>query len=353
MKNHLALAFSLGLAACGSGGNGDVGSGVEQGNYKPTLGTLEGQVRLGANVNVPDAPIRVALLWTSNFTQSLGGFPEVVAQELGLSSTFPTNFRIDLTQPPPASTTITVGDYLDADTIKTLGVDPKLTYAQGHLIVYADTNNNGKLDLTESVTTPSPDTVIGSADDYAIYYVTAGKAGPATSSFGASNVGLFPIASGLSVVSGMTNTDPAPGDCDYLDDNGVVNLFACLNGPAGPTAVAAGASIPITLSNDPSLQNFACVTYPGSGDWSDVLANPALYCDSTSYVAGCSCQGTDCPLDLPPAGVKATCSDDNTSYVYKACKTDAQYCGAEVCHFGTGAIAPGATPPSGWPCPTK
>ncbi len=145
--------------------------------------------------------------------------------------------------------------------------------------------------------------------------------------------------------------DPQPGDCDFIDANGDLELLACSAGPTGnSTVLAAGTPIMIALAPSAQYEKYACDTYLGDGEWPDFQAGTASGCTSTTYVAGCDCSGTDCPLDLPPAGMSVTCSADKTSYVYKTRPDDAALCGTTVCHFGTGAVLPGQTPPANWPC---
>ncbi len=104
----------------------------------------------------------------------------VVAQELGVSSEFPTQFEINLTNPPPDAAVQSVAEIFGNDTDpSTFGLDPALTYALGTLLVYADNNKNGKFDLVITLASgPSPDTVLGVADQNTIFYQISGTPAP-------------------------------------------------------------------------------------------------------------------------------------------------------------------------------
>ncbi len=114
------------LAAIGCSGKPPVNK-----SYKGVpLATLHGQLTPAPGVTI-DGPVRLAVAWFAGVAS--GGFPTAtVTQDVIYQGTFPINYTLDLTQPPPA----------DA-----LSIDPKTGTrgALGVLVVYQDLNNDGAL----------------------------------------------------------------------------------------------------------------------------------------------------------------------------------------------------------------
>ncbi|MDB4968726.1 MAG: hypothetical protein JWN44_4415, partial [Myxococcales bacterium] len=116
-----------------------------------------------------------------------------------------------------------------------------------------------------------------------------------------------------------------------------------------PAALDAANPVELTLSDDPLLERFACNQFWGPLEYADWARGSATdICDG----GACRyCQGYQCPLDVPPAGVVPRCSPDGASYVYKTCVDDAALCDTRFCHFGHGERAIADPAPAGWPCP--
>src|SRR6266478_122607 len=125
------ILFPLLAAACGSGAGPD---------YNRSFATLHGSIA-GSSVQTT-SEVRVALVWEHVNTE-----PGVTAlkstQELGLRAQFPSNFQMDINALPPKEAL----SQMDPAKAATAGIDPNLRMAAGTLVVYEDSNGNGKLDL--------------------------------------------------------------------------------------------------------------------------------------------------------------------------------------------------------------
>jgi hypothetical protein len=73
---------------------------------------------------------RVAIVWT-RFADDPTQPPLYVGDDVDISSSFPNEYRIDITHLPPAG-----------------AIDPSSGLGSGNLVVYEDTNGNGRFDMT-------------------------------------------------------------------------------------------------------------------------------------------------------------------------------------------------------------
>ncbi len=318
----LALGLVAAVAACDP---------LATGSFKPPYVIIAGQIDGSTATEMP-RDVHVAVLWQNDVTpgSNYAVLPiDVIAQ-------FPAAFRVPIVDKPAAP----VIDTLQSDTALALGVDPAMSWSVGTLVVFADGNFNGKLDITNPGDPPSPDLVL--AADLDIFWLGAGR--PASSAF----VDIFPITSGFSLVRDPPQMDPAPGDCGHFDANGHYTDLC------GPTTAPVPLDIDsytehMTLTDDSRLQGYTCSAYWGPLEYPDFdLVSQDQICDGGACPI---CRGYQCPIDLPPTGVPVTCSLDNLSYVYKTCVDHAELCGTRFCHFGHGERLAADPPPSGWPCP--
>jgi hypothetical protein len=211
-------------------------------------------------------------------------------------------------------------------------LDPAMRFAVATLVVYHDDNHNGQLDLVGPNDGPSADRILGAASDYDLFFLAQGR--PAASQW----LGIFPTATGFSLVHEPALRDPLPYDCDDVTADSVAARLCHMFDVGAPTAIDVHTSLDVTLSGEAPLQRFACNTFWGDHHYPDWEADASLGCFG------------NCPLDLPPAGAAVQCSGDGNAYVYQTCHDDAALCGTTICHFGHGARVAGSPPPIGWPC---
>jgi hypothetical protein len=320
----LAVASALMIAACGEP--------LATGGYRPAFITIKGTIASSTVTALP-ANVRIALLWQNDQTGM-----SYSAQDVAVRAEFPVGFSLDVTDVPKSQ----VVHALRPDTAAAAGLDPEMRWALGTLVVYADDDSNQQLDIVDPGI-PSHDRILGAATDLDIFYLAAGK--PASSDW----IGLLPIAAGFSLTREPPHRDPKPGECGRFTAQGHFTQLCSSMSDSLPLTIASGQAVTITLSDDPLLARYACRTFWGPLDYADWdKPSSGDLCDG----GGCTyCQGYQCPLDLPPAGVTPTCAPDGTSYVYKTCVDDAVLCGTRFCHFGHGERAIADPPPAGWPCP--
>lgn len=308
------------------------GDPLATGSYRPPYLTLSGRIT-AADVSTPP-DVRIALLWQADHT----GVQSYAEQLVSVRAEFPVRFELGLTALPPAEVVHAVPSSTSFP-----DVDPALQWAVGTLVVYADGNGNGRLDVVPTSDATSPDTVLGAAEDLDVFYLVAGQPAPAEW------VGLLPVAPGFSLVREPPPRDPRPGECGRFTVDGHLTELCSQMTDTLPVPVDPRDPIELTLVDDPALQRYACGTFWGPHDYADwALARPDEICDGPECRF---CRGYQCPLDVPPAGVPVTCNTDGTAYVYKTCSSDASWCGTRFCHFGHGERMAGDPAPAGWPCP--
>jgi hypothetical protein len=306
---------------------------LAKGDFRPAYVTINGVIDGSTAVEMPSR-VHIALLWQNDATPGSNygvQFVDVVAQ-------FPAAFAVPVNLPPQPQ----VIDTLQPGQALGLGVDPAMSWAAGTLVVYADENSNGKLDVVGPNDPPSPDRVLAATTDLSVWALLSGR--PAASDL----VGIFPVSNGFSLVYEPPRRDPEPGECGHFDAHGHFSDL-CPTIFATPSMTDPSALVEhLTLTDDPSLRGFTCNTYWGPGEYPDWdQTNGHDVCDG----GACRfCRGYQCPLDLPGPGDWVKCSADNLSYVYKHCAADASLCGTNICHFGHGELQATDPVPAGWPC---
>ncbi|HEY2746379.1 MAG TPA: hypothetical protein VGL86_17220 [Polyangia bacterium] len=323
MKQMLALGLVAATAACDP---------LATGGFKPPYETINGQIDGTTAMEMP-ADVHVAILWendvspTSNY--SLDAI-DVVAQ-------FPAAFHVPIIHLPAMQ----VIDTIPSD-LQIPGLDPKLSWSVGTLVVFADNDGDGQLTITAPGAPASPDRVL--AADLDIWWLGSGA--PAPAQF----LDIFPTAPGFSLVQPAPTRDPLPGECGSFDANG---HFSDLCGPVptGDPVLLDVASFTehMTLADNERFDGFTCSSYWGPLEYPDWdRATQDQICDGGVCPF---CRGYQCPPDLPMAGDTVTCSADGLAYVYKRCTNDPVFCGTRFCHFGHGERQAADPTPTGWPCP--
>jgi hypothetical protein len=296
----LAVAFVL--AGCGE---------AAAPSYSPPFTTLYGRIT-SSSIPTP-AEVRVALVWKHRDPQ---GNILRAAQELAVHADFPVNFRLDITTLPPDEA-MNVGRTANGTP------NPSMRYATGTVVVYEDTDGNGRLDLAPIDAPAMGDRVLGTPQGISVLYL---EAGAATAS------GAHP---GFNLRREAVLADPAPGA-----------------NPCQPSVVTPQAFLPsstpldISLTGSPELSREVCqfTPAPPAAD-AGCVGDAASLATPVQGDAGCSA-----PASVPQGAV-VTCSSDKRAFEYKSCFLPSSFCGASSCLYGCGQLAGGEPAPSGWPCP--
>jgi hypothetical protein len=277
-------------------------------SYAPPFATLNGRIT-SSSIPTP-AQVRVALVWKHRDPQ---GNILRAAQELAVQAAFPVSFRLDITTLPP-------DEAMNIRTTANGTPDRSTRYATGTVVVYDDTDGNGRLDLAPLDAPATGDRVLGTPGGLSIFYLEAAEA---------THSGAHP---GFNLRRDAVLADPVPGA-----------------NPCQPLVVTTQAFVPlitqldISLTGAPELSREVCQFTP---------ASPAAD-------AGCGVDGSagaqiddDCgaPSGLVPQGALVTCSSDDRAYVYKSCFVPSSVCGSSSCLYGCAQLDAGGSIPIDWPC---
>lgn len=282
MRFHVGLVVVSALVGCGDGRAGP--------DYEVPFATLRGTIS-SSTVQTP-AEVRAALLWHKN-----GSGDPSVAQEVRVRAQFPVGFELHvLSLPPeeamgPAYGQIRIGP--DGMPVPIGGIRESL----GEIVVYEDSNGNGKLDVIPLDGPGSErfaDRILGHGDHFVRYYEG-------------------------------TPTESLPG---YTPGFQLAGYYS-IPGPNGDLPavrpVPFSTQISIALTGDPWLSPLHLCPFEGT----------LGYC----YLAG------QCVV---PPGREFVCNDNGMPRRYLGCHESATICGAQVCSL-VGEPPQGSPPPEGWP----
>ncbi|MBK7863952.1 MAG: hypothetical protein IPJ65_36160 [Archangiaceae bacterium] len=282
MRSEAVATFAVLLAACGTGAPAP--------DYDPPLLTLRGVLTQSGSVNASDA--RVALVWrrpASSLMLLYGG----TAQQVSIRPEFPLRFELELHRLPPREAMAEVFEGVRA--------------AVGTVLVYADDNSNGALDLLDpgAKTSDAIDHVLGTPADTTLLYVES-DSDPTSSS-------------GFHLLRRPTQVPPYdPGSFDEL------RLQA-------PQLLPTDTVFDVPLTADPQLATEMCVG----------LGEP----DPNGVV----CAGA-CPTFSLPDDAVVHCSADRRSFTADACPPPGTLCARNGCMHTLGEWPEGEPRPGGWPC---
>ncbi|MBX3201710.1 MAG: hypothetical protein KF894_26470 [Labilithrix sp.] len=311
----LALGSVATLLACGDLDDAD----------KLPLAVIQGQLSTSNDGVRPASDVRVAVVWSSSAT----GFRTSV--DVRASPVFPSKFRLELSDPPPAAVMVRPSDGpspapTEDNTNPNPPTRPKTThatssvaYAIGSVVAYEDLDGDGQLGLIDADTPPT-DRVLGANEELVIVYVEGDPAG-------------------LGATDGSTK--PVRG-------YNLLRQPRCAPSKRGPVTCAEPVWLPITtlyelpLTADPRLAEQMCRS---AGGQSHASANKRLP-----------------PKPAPgPDGWPArddasvACSADGNSYKYFRCSsTSIGLCKgtSETCMEETWTL-PTTPAPAEWPCDVK
>jgi hypothetical protein len=270
--------------------------------------------------------IRVALVWLD-----LSGTPGThfsVAQELEVHATFPVNFTLDITTLPPKAI---MGHNVDPS--KPAAAGGVTGYALGTLVVYEDTNGNGKLDLLPEDAQTSADRVLGVPEGLEITYLEGGGI-PKNPNAPSTDEDSVALAAGYNLVFEPKYADPEPGCGTGLGSlRGGTPCTRALT--TGWTVVPSDNTLSIALTATPELARAICGATGGDSAVDDSACSPCL---------GDAC--ASCPLS-PTARV--TCNADKTAFIAWTCSSPT-VCADKTCQYVSGRRDAAAAVPASWPC---
>jgi len=282
-------------------------------SYGPPLTTFNGTIA-SSSVATP-AIVHVALVWKilSGPHPSYFG----TAQELGVRAEFPASFHLDVKNlPPPEAMKV-----VDPAKVRPGGVT---AFALGALVVYEDTNGNGKLDLLPIDAPTSVDRFLGTPEGLEIIYLEGGgiaknpQAPPTDEDFVEHFAGF-----NLIVEPELAFLEPGCSSCERT----AIRPWTRLDNSANLT---------IALTADPQLARALCDRTGGEETISTGTCGPCI---------GSAC--SKCPV---AAGARVTCSADKSAFVALSCDA-ASICANRVCRVVSGRLDASHAVPPNWPCP--
>jgi hypothetical protein len=273
----VATLLPVFAAACGAGAGAD---------YSQAYATLHGSIASSSVKTTSE--VRVALVWQRVSVQSAAAGLRSV-QELGLRAQFPASFQMQINALPPSEALSSI----DAAKAAKAGIDPNLHLAAGTLVVYEDSNGNGKLDLLSINASSTIDRVLGVPQGLTLLYVEGTPPSPAAK-------GYF---SGLTLQRGF-NLLQEPG---WQSGNRLTVSTAW-------SLLPLSTEIPIVLTAAPQLSQYVCQNDPGlinecAVSTGPFMGNPSVpaptlppNCDLSSPAAGAPASGSapGDPVSTPP-----------------------------------------------------
>jgi hypothetical protein len=300
----LSLALLAGAAAalsvaCGSL-DGHTGT-------PSTLATLRGEMTESTNLSLT-APVRVAVIWLEY------GPSYNVAEDLPVQPAFPSEFVIQLNEPPPPAALPAGNQGLS------------FQVAMGFVVAYEDLNGNGKLDLVQNDAGVFIDKIVGTnPQGMALVYLQGTL--PTNDGGLVDSDGKSP-----SLGYGLYSVVPCAGDGG--DDGGI---HPCVETHWFDVSTP----YDLQISDDPEINQLMCANYGTTGS------------ESTGTGTGWSVatQGTP-PGGYPAPGAMGLLCTGTTSYNDSQCQVVHDGLCEEMTSCTTLSVSLGSAPaPPGWPCP--
>lgn len=359
--------FSALVAGCGS-----LADDVDK--HEP-LAVLQGELT-NPNAVATSSTVRVAVIWNCG---DLDGQMYRVSQEVEVQPVFPSRFRLELTQPPPAGCMIdpfAESENDDPPGVPPDGPDPvydapgdtdvpstppsapqdtaapsSFRMALGTIAAYDDLNGNGKLDLASPGDPDFVDRVLGANESLMLVYLE----------------GTVPSWDELRDADGNL---PSRG-YNLLDFNEPISagvesgdvLVMCVHPDAGGEPIG-GSEEPVPMPEmaedsyeGPSLRwldasTFFVLTMTADPTFASMMCKDGGFGDEmSSGAAPAPGQPIEVPPEYPlPGDPGLTCSSDGLSYFYETCE-DQGVCRGKICYGGCWYVPDVTNPPAAWPCP--
>lgn len=290
------VLFPLLATACGTGASSD---------YSPSYATLHGSIASSSVTTTAD--VRVALVWEV-VNPRPGAAALKSTQELGLRAQFPSNFQMDINSLPPSEAL-------------------SKNLAAGTLVVYEDTNRNGKLDLLAVDARSATDRVLG-------------------------------VPRGLTVVY-VEGTPPAKAASGYFANVALQRGFNLLQesgwGAAAPVAntpwtmLPLSTEIPIDLTDAPQLSQYVCQQEPGLISACASAPSAAVNCEPPAPSTPPPAAPTPGDKPVPPGNGGNGSNGSNGTNGAGSCEAAATSpCGQARCNVngaGASTVGPSNGPP--------
>jgi hypothetical protein len=262
------------------------------------------------------------------FCMGESGPPKSVVQEIDLQTDLD-GFTLAITSLPPEAALFPPYVQVSSDTC-----GPALTEASGQLIVYADTNGDGRADIVPNDATASIDRVLGVPGNYHVIYSAVDQPQLADSAPNQSSDddALLSITKGYNLImDAPPNPDPS---CLNVDPT------SCCAPNEAALVVPSSTPLSFTVGVDPDLGHYLC----------DADQAPRTFneqCDIARWSDNPTRQGT------------IACSADARSFIATLCRvksdpgdTGSTFCSqAFACDYEVRYLEAGDVPPSDWPCP--
>ena len=274
-----------------------------------TLATVRGSLSNPQSVAV-NGNVRVAVVWVNG--GGAGG--NSVAQDLPLQPVFPSQFVIQLDEPPPPAA-------------MTTPPNQSLQVAYGFVVAYEDLNGDGKLDLVGDDAGAFVDKVVGANLGTVITYVQGSLSGDAGAQL-ADSAGHL----------------PAPGYNFLAIQECALTVPSCIP----RTWISIDTPYDLQVSSDPQIDQTMCENYTDGSNTTE---------SSGVQIWDVATQGTP-PGGYPmPGAAGLTCGMG--AYYYQQCTivhtslcNEYSNCTLEQEVYQQADLTPPLpAPPAGWPCP--
>ena len=329
------------LGGCGSLGDVD---------HREPLAILQGQLtQASASASSTPSNVRVAVVW-----MNIEGDGYKVTQDVRAEAVFPSSFRLELTDPPPAAAMWKApaqkpdvgpapipnpdGPAPAPDTegsrVATMSdvATSTLAIAYGAVVAYEDRNGNGKLDLVDDGASSYIDRILGSNSDLALLYIEGTPPADAKDKNGRLPNPGYNIYRGI----GRACEDVAVGSDTLATRSEGSSTTPC----ALPEWLPMTTAYNLPLTADPKFAKIMCRSSDNSSSGSGGVAPVAT-------------PGPGPSGKYPsPTDPSLHCDADGKTYSYSACtKYSEGLCKGDVltCESSRWSM-PTATAPAGWPC---
>jgi len=399
MKRSFLLT-SCALLSALAGGCGSLASDTDQ--HEP-LAVLQGELT-NPDAMEASSSVRVAVIWNCG---DLDGEMYRASQEVEVQPVFPSRFRLELTEPPPAGCMVNPFDEGEDDPPPQVGGDtPDATadesgssgstgssgtedpdepppapntpqdlassssgnfrVALGTIAAYEDLNGNGKLDLVGPDAQDYVDAVVGTNENLMLVYLE-GSVPQGWDELRDSEGNLPSLGYNLFELSEPIAVGPQVGDalvaCGYAYGGGSGDGTEDGTDPEGDSAE------PVPMPEGPTEEEYEKPTMR----WLDASTFFVLTMSADPRFASMMCRDSDgfassgsvgmsttdptgevpVPDQYPAADDPGlTCMPDGLSYYYETCVQDG-VCSGKICRGSCWYMPDELNPPADWPCPIE